>query len=1758
MMFNINGLVHGSVHRSRWVLQPVLALVIAAWFLSSGDAFGADVGPISVGAYSRTNCSEDGRTGTTVDLPAGDYTISYVDGAWTYYYGDHPDFPPWSTKCRVILSPGNYFDIGNGGDGPLYGGFRTYEQARDATLGTTRTFSLLEPTTIKVGVIDGDCFDNEWTVYWEIRGKTAPPEQNQAHANSPNPLECQNTPDAAKPNIPGSGPGASGQAEGQSASAQADPVHNKQGSPPNTDNASGHSCGMEQGAAANPIDLYSGNVSFENIDLGTPATQGSLALMKSYTPGSPATGALGANWTHSLERRLTDLGTEGAKEADGRGTERRFLPDGHGGYSAFAAGGIRLVRDAGMGWAVTYDTGTTYRYLPDGRLDYIQNVYGRKTQLTYAEDGLLSRLTGPSGQYLEFTHQNGRLSSARNQQGHEVQYAYNPAGLLAAVADSRGGLTAFQYSGSGTLTRIAYPTGEATEYTYVSSVSPRVKFITTFASNGLQSTSELQYPSANARVFIDPLGRSTRYEYDASKRLVKTIAPGNRETVLTRDAVGRLTSETDPEGRVTTWSYNADGSLASTTTPGGRVTRVERDPLTGFPTRTILPDGSVILKTFDTQGNLSSVTDPLGRVTSYIRDLRGLITSVIDPVGRITTFTYDEHEMLVSQQNAAGQLTTHQRDTISRLIASTTPGGRVTQVEYLGGGDLVKARIQADGRRTDYEMDGLGRVTASVRANGARTEFTYARINGLERVIRITDALGGVSQLEYDLSGDLVVTTDPASRVTRFIRDEATRITSMTLPNGGITSRVYSPTGDVTATTNARGATTRYFYNEEHELVRTEYPDGSSTSATYDARGRPVSQTNAVGGTTRLGWDSASQLIATTSAEGLVTRFTYSDTGTISEIVNPAGHRTGMSYDSLDRLTSTTDALGFVSRREYHPDGELHRAINARSAATVTTYDAIGRPTRIEDPLGHHVDLAYNAVGDITTITNENGAVHEYTYDLMSRRISEKDPNGKIATYAYNAVGERMGVTFPDGSSWTYTRDVMGRITSRQLLRADASIEDTETFTYDLVGNLLSSENNAVRVESVYDIMDREASRTVIYKATQARRVLQFVYDAMGRRQQLTDTHGRVVTYEYDRDSRPTRLIIIEPASLAKGLPSGLVTRRYDFTWDAASNLVRVDRPNGTRTRQVFDPVKRLINITHERVSPTATVVLGSQTLTRDAVGNTTQILTDRGESFQYTYDLRDQLTRAQIPAALLPPPPATPDEEYDEGRLTASDILYQYDAAGNRTQETHGAFTVSATFSPANELLFRKGITFRYDVRGNQIEKTYPSGRRHTRAFDVAGRLTSFTNALGVQQRYAYDTANRRVTLEDVPQAKTTHFLWEAGDILDQWSPDRRSNEDGLLLVPNIGGQQLEQTRYARTSRGTAPAASKDLKDIDPDPDRSTTARNAAHLRFLYQDQISSTSFIANAAGSLVDRYVHGPFGEDLAGGLTARTPISYAGTQRVQPPRLSYMWNRWYDPASGRFLSRDPISFSGGDFNLYRYVKNNPINRVDPLGLFEVPLPGGYTFDVNGFIDSFNVMGYQTTTFAVIGAAAGGAGGGMAGGPVGAAALGFAGAVTGGALGFASSLIQIAKNPPFIHQASSTQCTKDGGQGSGGGLGDKAPRPDIKTSLDPRVTQELNPGETRTPAENAQARNFYKRNIDEGRKWWEQRLGKKWPKNPDTGAPQWAEHPTPLKDGGDPLFIEPGVGPDPNAPHMRIGPDGLTDHQRWGAMGGRPPKIK
>ena len=86
---------------------------------------------------------------------------------------------------------------------------------------------------------------------------------------------------------------------------------------------------------------------------------------------------------------------------------------------------------------------------------------------------------------------------------------------------------------------------------------------------------------------------------------------------------------------------------------------------------------------------------------------------------------------------------------------------------------------------------------------------------------------------------------------------------------------------------------------------------------------------------------------------------------------------------------------------------------------------------------------------------------------------------------------------------------------------------------------------------------------------------------------------------------------------------------------------------------------------------------------------------------------------------------------------------------------------------------------------------------------------------------------------------------------------------------------------------------------------------------------------------GSVEHREVYDAGGTLIADG-PAMHPFGFAGGMRdVHHPWVRF-GARDYDPIAGRWLSRDPLLFAGGDTNLFRYVNNDPVNTTDPQGLF------------------------------------------------------------------------------------------------------------------------------------------------------------------------------------------------------------------------------
>ncbi|HKU17909.1 MAG TPA: RHS repeat-associated core domain-containing protein, partial [Candidatus Saccharimonadales bacterium] len=97
-----------------------------------------------------------------------------------------------------------------------------------------------------------------------------------------------------------------------------------------------------------------------------------------------------------------------------------------------------------------------------------------------------------------------------------------------------------------------------------------------------------------------------------------------------------------------------------------------------------------------------------------------------------------------------------------------------------------------------------------------------------------------------------------------------------------------------------------------------------------------------------------------------------------------------------------------------------------------------------------------------------------------------------------------------------------------------------------------------------------------------------------------------------------------------------------------------------------------------------------------------------------------------------------------------------------------------------------------------------------------------------------------------------------------------------------------------------------------------------------------SSPILIVNAnTGAIVEQIGYDAWGNVISDSNPGFQPFGFAGGLYDPGTGLVHFGARDYDPQTGRWISKDPLLFAGGETSLYGYSSNDPINIVDPAGL-------------------------------------------------------------------------------------------------------------------------------------------------------------------------------------------------------------------------------
>jgi RHS repeat-associated protein len=97
--------------------------------------------------------------------------------------------------------------------------------------------------------------------------------------------------------------------------------------------------------------------------------------------------------------------------------------------------------------------------------------------------------------------------------------------------------------------------------------------------------------------------------------------------------------------------------------------------------------------------------------------------------------------------------------------------------------------------------------------------------------------------------------------------------------------------------------------------------------------------------------------------------------------------------------------------------------------------------------------------------------------------------------------------------------------------------------------------------------------------------------------------------------------------------------------------------------------------------------------------------------------------------------------------------------------------------------------------------------------------------------------------------------------------------------------------------------------------------------------DGLGSITSLTDPTGAVAQGYTYDSFGNQTNSTGTLRNYFRYTAREFDTETTLYFYRARYYDPSPGRFVSEDPISFSGG-INFYSYAFNNPVGLKDPMG--------------------------------------------------------------------------------------------------------------------------------------------------------------------------------------------------------------------------------
>ncbi|MFE1895881.1 RHS repeat-associated core domain-containing protein [Streptomyces yangpuensis] len=841
-------------------------------------------------------------------------------------------------------------------------------------------------------------------------------------------------------------------------------------------------------------------------------------------------------------------------------------------------------------------------------------------------------------------------------------------------------------------------------------------------------------------------------------------------------------------------------------------------------------------------------------------------------------------------------------DAYGRPKTSTDVFGKTTKLDYTPASGQIVTKVvttnHAGHTQTTETDQGRGSIVAKQDTNGRRQVMEYDSLGRLAKVwspSRNPQNKSPNGMFSYDVrtDGPVVITNkalldDGTYRTSYDIYDSSLRIrqTQMEALGGGrvISDTFYNSLGQVWKSNGAYytagTASGVQFAPKDNEVP-------SSTMTQYDGSGRSVAQIS------RKFGEETSRTTTTYGGDNITVDPPKGETPTRA-FLDGAGRKTELRFFRSDSPTGAYDKTTYA----YNQRGALESVVNQAGDKWGFEYDIRGRQTKQTDPDKGTSTTTYGKGDRVESVTDARGKAVFPEYDALGRIIATHEGSAtgpKLTSATFDTLPGAIGL--PVAS----TRYVDGKAYTQEATGYDSAYRPT--------GTKITIPSSEGALGGTYEYTTGYRENTGLTEWTEQPAVA-------GLPVELTEM-------QYNHFELPTMMSIEGKTFVDKVdySPMGDVLRTY--TGPALSQVY---------TTNYYDEQTRRLTrtVNSKEKSPSA---INDTTFKYDDVGNILRITEKEGASptadvqcFAYDYLRRMNEAWTATDDCAAQPNGSGPGAKPQVGGPNPYWSSYSFDAAGNRTKDVQ--------HSPTGDVTKDVTRTYTYGTPGQaganglkRVDTTGPGGSRtESYTYDAAGNTKTRT-IQGDTQTLEWDSVSQ---LSKVTQGTdSTAFVYDA----DGNRLIKRDKSGTTLYLPGTevkltAAGKLEGTRYYAHPAG--PVMIKTAKD------------GVVSTSYMMGDKNGTATTAVDTKTSAVTRRKFTPYGE-VRGTAPTVWPDrkGFVSGEMDESIGTVHMGAREYDPATGRFLSVDPII----DFNEpkqqnpYAYANNSPVTFSDPSGLSIAP---------------------------------------------------------------------------------------------------------------------------------------------------------------------------------------------------------------------------